>query len=43
MNIVKVLPLRLNQCFGSFAMLPVDGFSQTGLYRHLSKHVFRGP
>ena len=42
-KIVKVLPLRLNQCFGPFPMFPVEGFSHTGLYRHLSNHVFPGP
>ena len=28
MNMIKELPLRLNQCFGLFTMLPVDGSSQ---------------
>ena len=32
----------MNQCFGSFTMLPVQGSSQTGAFRDLSKHVFRG-
>ena len=42
-NMVKKLPLRLNQCFGPFTMLPVEGSSQTGLFSQLSNHVFRGP
>ena len=41
MNLVKELPLRLNQLFGLFARLPVDGSSQMGLFRNLSTHVFR--
>ena len=40
---VKELALRLNQCFDPFTMLPVDGSSQTGLFRHLFTHVFRDP
>ena len=43
MNMVRELPLRLNQCFGPFTMLPVDRWSKTGLFRHLPDHVFRGP
>ena len=39
---VKELPLILNQCFDLLTMLPVDGSSQMGLFRHLSNHVFRG-
>ena len=39
-NMEKELPLRLNQCFGPFTMLPVDPSSQRGLLRHLSDHVF---
>ena len=39
---VKALSLRLNRCFGLFTMTPVERFSQTGVFRHLSKHVFRG-
>ena len=40
-NIVKVLPFRLQQCFDKFAMLSVKGCSQTRLFRHLSNHLFR--
>ena len=36
----KALWLILNQCFGPLTMLPVKGFSQTGPFRHLSKHFF---
>ena len=39
---VKVLSLRLNQCVGLFTMSPVESSSQTGVFRYLSKHVFRG-
>ena len=38
----KALSLRLNRCFGLFTMTPVERSSQTGVFRHLSKHVFRG-
>ena len=34
--------LRLNEIFGAFTMSPVETSSQTGIFRHLSKHVFRG-
>ena len=32
---------RLEQCLGTFTMLLLEGFSETGLFRHLSNHVFR--
>ena len=38
---LKALALRLNQCFGPFTMLHVEGSSPTGAFRHLSKPVFR--
>ena len=42
-NMVKVLSFRFQKCFGLFTMLIVEGFSQTGLFRHLPNHVFRSP
>ena len=39
---IKRLALTTSQCFGPFSKFPVDGSSQTGLFRHLSNHVFRG-
>ena len=42
LKLVKALSLRLNRCFGLFAMTPVERSSQTGVFRHLSKHVFLG-
>ena len=39
-NIVKVLAFRLEQCFDTFAALPVLGSSEARLFKHLSKHVF---
>ena len=33
----------LEQCFGPFGMLPFEKFSEKGLFRHLSHHVFRSP
>ena len=41
-KMIKALSLRLNQCFTTFTMSPVEGFSQMGAFRHLSKPVFRG-
>ena len=38
---IKTLLLRLKQCFGPFTMLPVEGSSETELFRHSSNHVFR--
>ena len=37
---IKVLSLRLNQCFSPFRMSPVESSSQTRAFRHLSKDVF---
>ena len=37
---VKVLLCRLQQCLGPSTMLLVEGFSETGLFRDLSNHVF---
>ena len=39
---IKMLSLRLNQFFGPLTMSPVERSSQTVVFRHLSKHVFRG-
>ena len=41
MNMVKVLPLRFQECLGPFARLVVEGFSETELFRHLSNYFFR--
>ena len=42
-NMIKVLSFKCYQCFGPFAMLLVEGFSEMGLFRHLSNHVFWDP
>ena len=39
-NTVKVLSMGLKQYFGPFIMLPVEGSSEMGLFRHLSNHMF---
>ena len=41
MNMRKLLWWRFQQCSGTFTMLLAKGFSQTGLFRHLSDYVFR--
>ena len=38
---VRVLAFRFQQCLGLFTMSPVEGSTEAGLFRHLSKHVFR--
>ena len=40
MNMAKVLSFRLQQCLVPFIMLLVEGFSEAGLFRDLSNHVF---
>ena len=40
---VKVLPLRLQHYFDPFAMLSVEGSSDTRVFRRLSKPIFRSP
>ena len=42
LELVKALSLRLNQSFGLFTMSFVERSSQSGVFRHLSKDVFRG-
>ena len=42
LKMIKALSLRLNQCLDTFTMSLVEESSQTGAFRHLSKHVFRG-
>ena len=37
---VKVVPLRINQCFGPFTMSCAEGCSQTGAFRRFSNHFF---
>ena len=39
----KVLSFMFQQCFSPITMLLVEGSSETGLFRLLSNHVFRGP
>ena len=43
MNMVKVLSLRLKQCFDPFATLPVQEYFGMGLFRRLCNHVFLSP
>ena len=38
---VTVLLSRLQHCLNPFAMLPVKGSFETGLFAHISSHVFR--
>ena len=42
MILINQLSCRFQQWFGMFTMLLVDGSSETGLFRHLSDHVFGG-
>ena len=42
LNMIKTLSLRLNQCFCPLTILSLERSSETGVFRHLSKHVFRG-
>ena len=37
---VKYLSFRFQHCFGLFTVSLVKGSSETGLFRHLSNHVF---
>ena len=41
MNLIKVMWCRFEQYLGTFTMLLVEGSSETGLFKHLSNHVFR--
>ena len=41
MIMIKVLWSIFQQCFYTFTILLAKGSSETGLFRHLSKHVFR--
>ena len=36
----KVLPFRFQQCLVPLTMLLFEGFSEKGLFRHLSNHDF---
>ena len=40
MVLMKVLWFTSQHCLGTFTMLLVKGFSQTGLFRHFSDYVF---
>ena len=42
LELVKALSLRLNHYFGLFTLTPVERSSETRVFRHLCKHVFRG-
>ena len=42
-NMLKVLSLSFEQCFGPFAILLVKGSSETGLFRVLFNYLFRCP
>ena len=37
---IKVMSCRFEQSFDMFTMFLVEEFSETGLFRHLSNHVF---
>ena len=41
MNMIKVMWCWFQQRLGTFTMLFVEGSSETGLFMHLSNHVFR--
>ena len=36
-----MLFFRMQQCLGPFTMILVEGSSETGLFRHLSNHLFQ--
>ena len=40
---VNVLSSNFEKCFDTFTMLLVEGCSERGLFRHLSKQVFWSP
>ena len=40
---VKVVPIRSQQCLVPLSMLLVEGSSERGLFRDLFNHVFRSP
>ena len=42
LKMIKALSLSMNQGFGRFTMSLVEASSETGAFRHLSKHLFRG-
>ena len=42
-DMVKVLSFSFEQCFGPLTMLLVEGSSETGLFGHLSNHLFPSP
>ena len=41
LNMVTVLWFRWEQCLNPFTMFPVKGYFKTGLFGHISNHVFR--
>ena len=42
-NMVKLLPFRFQQCFGTFTVWVFKGSSEMGLFRHLCNHVLCSP
>ena len=42
-NVVKLLSFIFQQCFRPFNVLLVERSSETGVFRHLSNHVFQSP
>ena len=40
---VNGLSFSFEHCYGPFNMVPVEESSETGLFRHLSNHVFESP
>ena len=41
MNMIKLLWCRFQRCLSKFTMFLVRGFSQAGLFRHLSEYILR--
>ena len=42
MIMIKMVSCRFEQWFGTFTMFLVKGYSEMGLFRHLSDYVFGG-
>ena len=43
MSMVKVPSFRVEQCFGPFTMLLVEGYCEAMIFTHLSNHAYRIP
>ena len=41
MNMIKLLRYRFQQFLDTFTMVLVEGFSEAGVFKHLSDYVFR--